>query len=165
MTAHPEKHFTGSETVSDIVIGMSDGLTGDTVEAATQGIISDRERWVNFMMKQELGLEEPDPKRALRSALTIGLAYVAGGVIPLAPYALNVPLNRALLISAALTLVALFIFGALKGRFTGGSVWRSAFQTLLVGAAASGAAFLIARAVSGAGGAQGTRTGGVGGAE
>lgn len=234
VTAHPERHFTGSETVSDIVIGMSDGLTvpfalaaglsgavasghvvliagiaemaagsiamglggylaarsehesylserareqreveekrdleieevrdvfrsygltGDTVEAATQGIISDRERWVNFMMKQELGLEEPDPKRALRSALTIGLAYVAGGVIPLAPYALNVPLNRALLISAALTLVALFIFGALKGRFTGGSVWRSAFQTLLVGAAASGAAFLIARAVSGAGGA------------
>ncbi|WP_407543489.1 VIT1/CCC1 transporter family protein (plasmid) [Deinococcus radiomollis] len=103
------------------------------------------------MMKEELGLEEPDPKRALRSALTIGLAYIAGGIIPLTPYALNLTLNRALLLSVVLTLIALFVFGALKGRFTGSSVLKSAVQTMFVGAAASGAAFLIARLVSGPG--------------
>uniref|UniRef100_UPI002869EA27 VIT1/CCC1 transporter family protein n=1 Tax=Deinococcus sp. TaxID=47478 RepID=UPI002869EA27 len=111
-----------------------------------------RTTWVDFMMKEELGLDEPDPKRALRSALTIGLSYIAGGIIPLAPYASRLPLTRALLVSVAVTLVALFVFGALKGHFTGAPVWRSALQTMFVGAAASGAAVLIARAVSGAGG-------------
>ena len=233
VSAHKETHFTGSETVRDLVIGMSDGLTvpfalaaglsgavasghvvliagiaemaagsiamglggylaarsehesyinerareeleivqkrdteigevrevfrnygldGDALEAATQAIISNRATWVDFMMKQELGLEEPDPRRALRSALTIGLAYIAGGVIPLTPYALNLTLTRALLLSVVLTLIALFAFGALKGRFTGSPVMKSAFQTMFVGAVASGAAFLIARLVSGTGG-------------
>ena len=129
------------------------GLTGDALEAATAAIVSNRTTWVNFMMKEELGLEEPDPKRALRSALTIGLAYIAGGIIPLMPYALNLTLNRALLLSVVLTLIALFAFGALKGRFTGSSVLKSAVQTMFVGAVASGAAFMIARLVSGTGGA------------
>ena len=84
-----------------------------------------------FMMKEVLGLEEPDPKRALRSALTIGLAYIAGGIIPLTPYALNLTLNRALLLSVVLTLIALFVFGALKGRFTGSSVLKSTVHTEL----------------------------------
>ncbi|AZI45019.1 iron transporter (plasmid) [Deinococcus psychrotolerans] len=128
------------------------GLTGDPLEAATQAITSNRTTWVDFMMKEELGLEEPDPKRALRSALTIGLAYIAGGVIPLTPYALNLTLSRALLLSVVLTLIALFAFGALKGRFTGSSVLKSAVQTMFVGAVASGTAFLIARLVSGSGG-------------
>ena len=129
------------------------GLTGDALEAATAAIVSNRTTWVSFMMKEELGLEEPDPKRALRSALTIGLAYIAGGIIPLMPYALNLTLNRALLLSVGLTLIALFAFGALKGRFTGSSVLKSAVQTMFVGAVASGAAFMIARLVSGTGGA------------
>ena len=128
------------------------GLSGDAMEAATAAIISNRTTWVDFMMKEELGLEEPDPKRALRSALTIGLAYIAGGIIPLTPYALNLTLSRALLLSVVMTLIALFLFGALKGRFTGSSVLRSAVQTMFVGAVASGAAFLIARLVSGTGG-------------
>ena len=230
---HKEEHFTGSEMVRDIVIGMSDGLTvpfalaaglsgavasghvvliagiaemaagsiamglggymaarsehesylselerekrevvekreveieevrdvfrkygleGQTLEAATQAIISNEKGWVDFMMKEELGLEEPDPKRALRSALTIGLAYIAGGIIPLAPYAFNVPITTALLYSVVLTLIALFLFGWMKGRFTGVPAFRSAVQTMFVGAMASGVAFLIARAVSGMGG-------------
>ena len=128
------------------------GLSGDALSAATQAITSNKGTWVDFMMKEELGLEEPDPKRALRSALTIGLAYIAGGIIPLTPYALNLTLSRALLLSVVLTLIALFVFGALKGRFTGSSVPKSAVQTMFVGAMASGAAFLIARLVSGTGG-------------
>ena len=233
VSSHRETHFTGSEMVRDIVIGMSDGLTvpfalaaglsgavasghvvliagiaemaagsiamglggyraarsehesyvserareaaeieqkrdaevsevrevfrkyglnGDALEAATTAITSNRATWIDFMMKEELGLEEPDPKRALRSALTIGLAYIAGGIIPLTPYALSLSLNQALTLSVILTLIALFAFGALKGRFTGSSVLKSAVQTMFVGAVASGAAFMIARLVSGTGG-------------
>ncbi|GHF61223.1 VIT1/CCC1 family predicted Fe2+/Mn2+ transporter [Deinococcus metalli] len=146
-----EKRDMEIEEVRDVF--RKYGLEGEPLEAATQAIISRPDTWVDFMMKEELGLEEPDPKRALQSAFTIGLAYIAGGIIPLAPYALSLTLSQALLVSVVLTLIALFVFGALKGRFTGAPVWRSAFQTMLVGAAASGAAFLIARAVSGTGGA------------
>jgi len=145
-----EKHDAEIGEVRDVF--QKYGLSGDALKAATQAITSNKGTWVDFMMKEELGLEEPDPKRALRSALTIGLAYIAGGVIPLTPYALNLTLSRALLLSVVLTLIALFVFGALKGRFTGSSVLKSAVQTMFVGAVASGAAFLIARLVSGTGG-------------
>lgn len=145
-----EKHDAEIGEVRDVF--QKYGLSGDALNAATQAITSNKGTWVDFMMKEELGLEEPDPKRALRSALTIGLAYIAGGVIPLTPYALNLTLSRALLLSVVLTLIALFVFGALKGRFTGSSVLKSAVQTMFVGAVASGAAFLIARLVSGTGG-------------
>ena len=145
-----EKHDAEIGEVRDVF--QKYGLSGDALNAATQAITSNKGTWVDFMMKEELGLEEPDPKRALRSALTIGLAYIAGGVIPLTPYALNLTLSRALLLSVVLTLIALFVFGALKGRFTGSSVLKSAVQTMFVGAVASGAAFLIARLVSSTGG-------------
>jgi len=145
-----EKHDAEIGEVRDVF--QKYGLSGDALNAATQAITSNKGTWVDFMMKEELGLEEPDPKRALRSALTIGLAYIAGGIIPLTPYALNLTLSRALLLSVVLTLIALFVFGALKGRFTGSSVLKSAVQTMFVGAVASGAAFLIARLVSGTGG-------------
>ncbi|GAA5500962.1 hypothetical protein Dxin01_00690 [Deinococcus xinjiangensis] len=145
-----EKREVEIEEVRDVF--RKYGLEGQTLEAATQAIISNEKGWVDFMMKEELGLEEPDPKRALRSALTIGLAYIAGGIIPLAPYAFNVPITTALLYSVVLTLIALFLFGWMKGRFTGVPAFRSAVQTMFVGAMASGVAFLIARAVSGMGG-------------
>ena len=145
-----EKHDAEIGEVRDVF--QKYGLSGDALNAATQAITSNKGTWVDFMMKEELGLEEPDPKRALRSALTIGLAYIAGGIIPLTPYALNLTLSRALLLSVVLTLIALFVFGALKGRFTGSSVLKSAVQTMFVGAVASGAAFMIARLVSGTGG-------------
>ena len=227
-TPHTERHFTASDTVRDIVIGMSDGLTVPFALAAglsavaTTGIVvtaglaeiaagsiamglggylaakSDAEHyakekrrelkevaeipeeemeevsqvfrgygmtreqiapivhalserpkaWVDFMMRFELGLEEPKPDRARRSALTIGGAYIAGGFIPLAPYMFFSAANVALLFSIAVTLVALLIFGFVKGRFTTARPMRSALETALVGSLAAGAAFLIARAIS-----------------
>jgi VIT1/CCC1 family predicted Fe2+/Mn2+ transporter len=234
-TRHTERHFTAGETVRDIVIGMSDGLTvpfalaaGLTgIANASPGIIvtaglaevaagaiamglggylaaksdaehyaKERERekrevkeipdeekrevaqvfhsyglsdeesepivealakhpqkWVDFMMRFELGLEKPDPKRALVSAFTIAASYVAGGLIPLAPYIVadfvkQMSVPKALLLSIALTLVALLVFGFIKGRYTGTRPLRSALQTALIGSVAAGAAFLIARLIA-----------------
>jgi VIT1/CCC1 family predicted Fe2+/Mn2+ transporter len=105
--------------------------------------------WVDFMMRFELGLEKPQPQRALTSALTIAGAYIAGGFIPLAPYIFSRTTTVALLYSIVMTLVALLIFGFVKGRFTGTRPVRSALQTALIGSAAAGAAFAIARLISG----------------
>src|SRR6266852_8071261 len=237
-TPHIERHFTASEVVRDIVIGMSDGLTVPFALAAgltgglagqpnptsiivTAGLAEiaagsiamglggylaaksdaehyakERERekrevveipeeemrevaqvfhsyglsheesapivealskhpkyWVDFMMRFELGLEKPDPRRALVSALTIAASYVAGGLIPLAPYLATLYVRKisivtALFYSVGLTLLALLVFGFIKGRFTGTRPLRSALQTALIGSLAAGAAFLIARAIS-----------------
>ena len=228
-TPHVERHFTGSETVRDIVIGMSDGLTvpfalaaglsgavastgiivtaglaeiaagsiamglggylaaksdaehyaseqlreqmeirtvpeveadevsrifqgyGLTAEASApvvEALRKNPEAWIDFMMRFELGLEKPEPKRALTSALTIAGAYVGGGIIPLAPYIVSARAHTALLISVVVTLVALTLFGYIKGRFTGTVPARSAFQTALVGGLAAAAAFVIARLIA-----------------
>jgi VIT1/CCC1 family predicted Fe2+/Mn2+ transporter len=105
--------------------------------------------WIDFMMRFELGLEEPDPKRAVRSAITIACAYIAGGLIPLAPYMLMVSAGSALLVSVVATIVALAVFGAVKGHFTGMSLTSSALRTAFIGGLAAAAAFGIARLVSG----------------
>ncbi len=229
LTPHIERHFTASNAIRDIVIGMSDGLTvpfalaaGLSGAATSTGIIvtaglaeiaagaiamglggylaaksdsehyaKERERekrevaeipheemrevaevfqeyglsqeetwplvealrkqprkWVDFMMRFELGLERPDPKRARVSAITIGGAYIAGGFIPLSPYITVRNASTALLFSIAVTLVALFAFGFVKGRFTGTRPVQSALQTALIGSVAAGAAFAIARLIS-----------------
>jgi VIT1/CCC1 family predicted Fe2+/Mn2+ transporter len=101
--------------------------------------------WVDWMMRFELGLEEPDPKRAVRSASTIALSYVAGGLIPLAPYMVTPHAVTALECSVAATVVALAIFGYIKGRFTGAHPLRSAAHTTLIGGIAAGAAYAIAK--------------------
>jgi vacuolar iron transporter family protein len=228
-TEHIERHFRGSETVRDIVIGMSDGLTVPFALAAglsgainttsiivTAGLaeiaagsiamglggymaaksdsehyVSERVReesevrampdieaaevadlfqsygltaeesipivealrtrpqaWVDFMMRFELGLEKPDPRRAVISAGTIAGAYIAGGFIPLCPYIFSHTAASALTISVIITLSALACFGYIKGRFTGTRPLRSAIQTLLIGGLAATAAFMIARAIS-----------------
>ena len=228
-TPHGEQHFTGSETVRDIVIGMSDGLTVPFALAAglsgaidSTGIIvtaglaeiaagsiamglggylaarsdaehyaSERRReelevkektaiereevavmfrgygltdehiapvltafennpraWVDFMMRFELGLEEPDPRRALFSALTIAGAYMAGGMVPLSPYFFSATPQGALLFSVVSTLIALGVFGFFKGRFTGANPLRSGLQTMLVGGLAAAAAFGLAKLFS-----------------
>ena len=227
-TPHIERHFTASDTVRDIVIGMSDGLTVPFALAAglsgaavatrvvvTAGIAEisagaiamglggylaarsdaehyaserlreehetqsvpevetkeitvifesyginpeesapivtalrrNRSAWVDFMMRFELGLEKPEPKRARNSALTIGGAYIAGGFIPLLPYMLLGKLDVALRFSVVVTLLALLIFGFVKGHFTGVSPLRSALQTVVIGGLAATAAFLIARVI------------------
>jgi vacuolar iron transporter family protein len=101
--------------------------------------------WVAFMMRFELGLEQPDPSRAWKSALTIAVAYVIGGVIPLSAYLFLSDAQAALRVSAMVTLVSLTVFGGIKGRFTGAPVVRSALQTTLIGGMAAAAAFGIAR--------------------
>ena len=101
------------------------------------------------MMRYELGLEEPDPRRALNSAATIAGAYIAGGLIPLAPYMIvTTPESRLWSCSVAVTLIALLVFGYVKGRFTGTRPFRSALQTTLIGGLAAAAAFLIAKVFS-----------------
>ncbi len=228
-TPHVERHFTAGETVRDVVIGMSDGLTVPFALAAglsgavastrivvTAGLAeiaagaiamglggylaarsdaehyaSERRReqhevesvpeieadevrqvfesyglsaaesapvvealrrrpaaWIDFMMRFELGLEQPNPRRALSSAVTIGSAYIAGGFIPLTPYIISGRVGTALLLSVAVTLAALAVFGYVKARFTGTFPLRGALQTMLVGGLAAAAAFGLARLVS-----------------
>jgi VIT1/CCC1 family predicted Fe2+/Mn2+ transporter len=228
-TPHIEKHFRASDTIRDVVIGMSDGLTvpfalaaglsgaatsshlittaglaeiaagaiamglggylaarGDAehynhelqreyhevqtipeqeaaeivgvfeaygVSAAqcapvVAALRTDHDAWVRFMMRFELGLEKPEAGRASRSATTIAAAYVAGGLIPIAPYFLASSVERALPYSVAVTLIALTLFGFLKGGFTGTPRLASALQTLMIGSVAAAAAFLLARLIS-----------------
>ena len=123
------------------------GLSAEDAHKVTNSIRTDKKRWVDFMMRFELGLEEPDPRRATRSALTIAGAYIAGGLVPLSPYALISSVPVALAWSVAVTLLALLVFGYVKGRFTTDRPWRSAWQTVLVGGLAASAAFLIAKAI------------------
>jgi len=134
------------EEVAQVFRGY--GLTGEQIAPVVHALSEHPKAWVDFMMRFELGLEEPKPERARTSALTIGGAYVAGGFIPLAPYMFISTANVALLVSIAVTLAALFIFGFVKGRFTTARPLRSALETALVGSVAAGAAFLIARAIS-----------------
>jgi VIT1/CCC1 family predicted Fe2+/Mn2+ transporter len=120
------------------------GLDRAACEPILTHFRKDHDAWVDFMMRFELGLETPDPRRALRSAVTIGGAYIVGGLVPLAPYMLIAQLKPALTVSIICTGIALAVFGAAKSRFTGVSVWRSALQTVLIGGLASATAFLLA---------------------
>jgi VIT1/CCC1 family predicted Fe2+/Mn2+ transporter len=124
------------------------GLSDAHIEPILQAFQNNHPAWVDFMMRFELGMEEPDPRRALRSALTIASAYVAGGLIPLAPYMFVARKLEGLALSIVVTLAALLTFGYIKGHFTGTRPIRSALQTTLIGGIAAGAAFLIARMFS-----------------
>jgi VIT1/CCC1 family predicted Fe2+/Mn2+ transporter len=226
VTPHLEKHFTASDTVRDVVIGMADGLTvpfalaaglsgavqgtgviitagvaevaagaiamglggylaartdaehyateretevaesenipekeaeevalvfrsyglpETTVQDVVTAIRGNRDRWVDFMMRFELGLEAPDPRRATRSAWTIALSYVVGGLVPLSPYFFTDSVRKALVVSVFVTLAALGIFGYVKGRFTVKKPFKSAWQTMAVGSLAAAAAFTLAK--------------------
>jgi VIT1/CCC1 family predicted Fe2+/Mn2+ transporter len=123
------------------------GLSPEQMEPIVGAITANQERWVDFMMRFELGLEEPDPARAGRSAATIAGSYVIGGLIPLAPYILMKHITSALWVSVAVTLVALFIVGMVKGHYTGVKALRAGFQTVLVGGLAAAAAFFLARMI------------------
>jgi VIT1/CCC1 family predicted Fe2+/Mn2+ transporter len=104
--------------------------------------------WVDWMMRFELGLEEPEPGRAVRSAVTIAFSYIAGGLIPLTPYMLTPEASVALRFSVAATIIALAIFGYVKGRFTGAAPLLSSLRTTVIGGLAAGAAYSIARLIS-----------------
>ncbi len=121
------------------------GLTAEQSRPIVEALSQRRDAWVDFMMRFELGLEPPDPKRAVTSAATIAGAYVAGGLIPLSPYIVLNNAFRGLIVSAAVTLAALGVFGFIKGRYTGARALRSAFQTMVIGGIAATAAFLLAK--------------------
>lgn len=127
---------------------QSYGLTPNQSAPVVEALRQRPEAWRDFMLRFELGLEKPDPRRALRSGVVIAAAYVAGGLIPLGPYMLLPSTATALAWSIALTGTALAVFGWIKGRFTGAWPPRSALQTVLIGGLAAAAAFLIARAIS-----------------
>lgn len=124
------------------------GLSEAQMAPVVSAITSDQKHWVDFMMRFELGLEQPDPARAGRSAGTIAASYIVGGLVPLAPYMLMKHILSALWVSVVVTLLALFIFGSVKGHFTGVKPLRGGLQTVIVGGLAAAAAFFIARLIS-----------------
>ncbi len=132
-----------AQEVRDIFLTY--GLTETECSTVVESLRQRPKDWVDFMMRFELGLEPPDPSRAWKSALTIALAYVIGGLIPLSAYLFLSDAHAALRLSVTVTLIALAVFGGIKGKFTGVPVLRSALQTSVIGGLAAAAAFLIAR--------------------
>jgi VIT1/CCC1 family predicted Fe2+/Mn2+ transporter len=124
------------------------GLTNDQVKPIVDALEARPQAWIEFMMRFELGLEKPEPTRARNSALTIALSYIVGGFVPLSPYMLVHNARAALWLSVGVTLLALLIFGYVKGRFTGKTPIRSALQTAVVGGVAAAAAFGIAKSIA-----------------
>ena len=143
MNSIPESEFAEVEQVF-----LSYGLGKEQSSVAANALRLNPAVWIDFMMRNELGLEKPDPKRALSSALTIGLSYIAGGLVPLTPYILIHTAGTALGYSVVCTLMALLVFGYVKGRFTGTQPFRSAIQTALIGGLAATVAFALAKIVS-----------------
>jgi VIT1/CCC1 family predicted Fe2+/Mn2+ transporter len=139
----PEKE---REEVAEVFRGY--GMTEQQLVPVVDAIVSDKKRWVDFMMRFELGFEEPDPQRARNSAVTIAASYVVGGLVPLSSYMIVSDLSRALYCSVGVTLVALFLFGFFKGRLTGISPTLGGLRTVIIGGLASAAAFGLARWIS-----------------
>lgn len=123
------------------------GLSEEVQEKAVTEMTQDKNVWVDFMMKYELGLDKPDPQRARKSAFNIGVSYIAGGLIPLSPYFFVHDGLTGLKISAAITLVCLFIFGYFKSKFTGVNPLAGAIRVMIIGALAAGCAFAVARLI------------------
>jgi vacuolar iron transporter family protein len=138
-------HIEAAE-VADILTEF--GVQEEQIPIVVEAIQSNPKKWVDFMMRFELGLEKPDPRRIVFSPLTIGLAYVFGGLVPLLPYIFFNRVQQGLFFSIIITLIALLCFGAFKGYFTGRKIWRSALQTMVIGATAAAAAFAVARLIS-----------------
>jgi predicted membrane protein (TIGR00267 family) len=125
--------------------GLSEKLQ---LEVANE-MAKDKDKWVDFMMRYELGLEKPQENRATKSAITIGISYIVGGIIPLSPYLFIADARMALYYSCAITAVCLFVFGYFKSRVTGQPAFSGALKVLVIGALAAAAAFLMARLING----------------
>lgn len=125
------------------------GFSKNLQDQAVEEICKDKDLWVNFMMKHELGLDKPDPKRATKSAFNIGASYIVGGFIPLSPYFFVTNILDALKISVVVTLICLFVFGYFKSKLTGVNPLIGGLKVMMIGAAAAAAAFGIAKAIDG----------------
>ncbi|HXS36777.1 MAG TPA: VIT1/CCC1 transporter family protein [Flavipsychrobacter sp.] len=131
------------QEVRDVFANM--GLSKETQNMIAEEMAKDKEKWVDFMMKYELGLEKPDPRRARNSAMNIGISYVIGGIIPLLPYFFVAHPIDGLRLSCIITVVCLFVFGFFKAKVTGQNPWGGAVKVALIGSIAAAAAFFIAR--------------------
>ncbi|TAL62971.1 MAG: iron transporter [Bacteroidetes bacterium] len=125
------------------------GISKQSQEIIVEELAKNKHQWVNFMMKFELGLEEPHPNRARNSAATIGISYIVGGLIPLTAYFFTPTPFEGLIVSAGLTTLCLFVFGYFKSKVTGQPPVQGAIKVTLIGIAAAGAAFLVAKAFGG----------------
>jgi VIT1/CCC1 family predicted Fe2+/Mn2+ transporter len=138
----------GEERREVAEIFQSYGVSGTDLDRVVGALSADPVRWADFMMRFELGLERPAASRALRSALTIGVSYFLAGLVPLVPYMVMSSIRQAFLVSVAVTLATLLVFGGVKGKLTGVSPLRAAFQTMIVGGVAAGIAYAVAQLVS-----------------
>ncbi len=143
------EHLLDHEKDEVVEILETYGLTRAESTPIVDSLAARPKDFADFMMRFELGLEKPKPRRAMQSGATIGGAYILGGLIPLMPYILFAQAHTALKWSVGITVVALFIFGFIKGQFTGSKPLKSAFQTCLIGSLAAAVAFFIARLISG----------------
>jgi len=125
--------------------GLSDKLQDQIAEEMSK----DKDQWVDFMMRYELGLEKPEANRASQSAVTIGISYIVGGIIPLSPYFFIANSEHALYYSCAITMVCLFVFGYFKSKVTGQPPVSGALKVLVIGALAAAAAFVMAKLING----------------
>lgn len=135
------------EEVREFFEGL--GLSPEVQQQAVTELIRDKDRWANFMMRYELGLEKPDPKRARKSAFNIGVSYIVGGMIPLSPYFFVEDGITGLQISAGVTLLCLFVFGYFKSQLTGTPPIKGGLKVAFIGAIAAGCAFSIAKLIGG----------------
>ena len=133
------------EEVKEFFSGL--GLSEEVQEKAVAEMTKDKDVWVDFMMKHELGLDKPDPRRARKSAFNIGVSYIVGGFIPLSPYFFVHDGLTGLKISSVITLICLFIFGYFKSRITGVHPLAGAIRVMVIGALAACCAFAIARLI------------------
>ncbi|HEY6975276.1 MAG TPA: VIT1/CCC1 transporter family protein [Chitinophagaceae bacterium] len=125
------------------------GLSKEVQSKAVTELTKDKDRWVDFMMKYELNLDKPDPRRARKSAFNIGVSYIVGGLVPLSPYFFVSKAQQGLVISVIITLICLYIFGFFKSKLTGVNPITGGFKIMLIGALAAGAAFAIAKLIEG----------------
>jgi VIT1/CCC1 family predicted Fe2+/Mn2+ transporter len=139
------EHLKQKELEETKEIFLSMGLTEATVNSAVEELSLDKDKWVHFMMKYELDLDQPNPKRARNSAITIGVSYILGGIIPLSPYFFVDTPKTGLLYSAVVTLISLFIFGYYKSKLTGQPLIVGAIKVMSIGAIAAATAFLVAK--------------------
>jgi vacuolar iron transporter family protein len=137
---------TEKEEVKEVFAAY--GLDENAQNLVVEALSKDKHKWVDFMMKFELGLEKPDINRARDSGLTIGLSYIVGGIIPLSPYFFLEDAHVALNYSVIVTLITLFVFGYFKSKVTDQDPIKGAFKVMLIGALAAGAAFYVAKLFS-----------------
>ncbi len=125
------------------------GLSETLQQQIADEMAKDKDKWVDFMMRYELGLEKPQPNRATRSAITIGVSYIVGGIIPLSPYFFAAEAQTGLYYSCGITLICLFVFGYFKSKITGQPAFSGALKVVVIGTIAAGAAFLMAKLING----------------